>query len=155
MISEFVEAIQRYYPQIYGGCHADHVRAKSTPYRLSATDSSLLAHLDRTTPTLAGELALHLGVSASTISAAIKRLTELGYIERAPRAKNKREIELRLTALGSAAMAATSVLDQDRVAAALHLLTAAERKRAVSGLTILARAASKLQLTQPKHRKHL
>jgi DNA-binding MarR family transcriptional regulator len=118
-----VIAIQRFYPQIYLACHRHHVRAVSTPYRLSAQDSGLLSHLDEEQAILTGRLARHLGLSASTLSASVKRLESLGYLIRAPRARDRRQVELRLTAKGAEAMAATSVLDHTRVANLLDQLT--------------------------------
>ena len=67
-------ALQRHFPQIYLACHTDHVRARSTPYRLSAKDSMLLAHLDENEPISASELARHCGVAASTMSAALQHV---------------------------------------------------------------------------------
>jgi DNA-binding MarR family transcriptional regulator len=148
MPPDHVVAIQRYYPQIYLACHVDHVRAISTPHRLSAKDSGLLSHLDEARGITAGQLARHLGVAASTLSAALTRLESLGYLTRHPRPRDRRTIELRLTARGAEAMAATSVLDRRRVAGLLARLTAAECRRAVAGLALLARAAGELQLNR-------
>ncbi len=80
MRDQLVSEIQRLYPQIYLACHVDHVRARSTEWRLSARDSALLSHLDRKTGTSPKALAAHLGVASSTLSAAIARLVDLGYI---------------------------------------------------------------------------
>lgn len=89
-------------------------------------------------------LAGHLGVVPSTLSAAITRLTKLGYIDSKTLPGDRRRKELRLTALGAEAMASTSVLDAKRVRALLNLLTSEERCSAVNGLAILARAARTL-----------
>jgi DNA-binding MarR family transcriptional regulator len=148
MSSDHVAAVQRYYPMIYQACHVDHVRAVSTPHRLSAKDSMLLSHLDEAQGMTAGQLARHLGVAASTLSAAIQRLESLEYITRTPRPKDRRTIELRLTAAGAEAMSATSVLDRRRVAALLAQLAAPECRRALAGLALLARAAGELQLSR-------
>ena len=77
-----VELVQRYYPQIYLACHKRHIRASSTGYRLSARDSSILVHLSETVPVTPTELAAHLSVRGSTLSAAIQRLEALGYLLR-------------------------------------------------------------------------
>jgi DNA-binding MarR family transcriptional regulator len=146
MTRNLVTAVQRHYPQIYLACHVDHMRAVSTPYRLSAKDSVLLTHLDEKAAISAGRLARHLGVTASTLSAAIQRLELLGYLTRTARTKDRRTIELRLTATGAKAMEATSVLDPKRVASVLACLSPAERNRAVQGLALLARGAAEFQL---------
>jgi DNA-binding MarR family transcriptional regulator len=136
-----IAAVQRCYPKIYLACHVDHVRAASTPYRLSASHSALLAHLDEDEAITAGKLARHLGVAASSLSASLNRLETLGYLTRRARPRDRRTIEVRLTPKGAEAMSATSVLDRERVGGLLARLTPAERKRAIDGLELLARAA--------------
>ncbi len=145
MSDDLVGEMQRIYPQIYLACHVDHVRARSTEWRLSARDSSLLSHLDRDAGMRPKELAGHLNVAASTLSAAITRLVELGYIRSAATKTDKRRRQLCLTSLGAEAMAATSVLDGARVAALVKTFTAKERETVARGLHLLARAARQLQ----------
>ena len=142
--AEGIEAIQRCYPQIYLACHVDHIRAASTVHRLSARDSSLLVHLSPTEPLSPGDLAAHMGIGASTLSAAIRRLATLGYLRREPNTNDRRAAGLTLTSQGAKAMAATSVLDARRVRALLSLLKSDERKRALEGMELLAEAARKL-----------
>lgn len=142
MSSTLVERIQRAYPRIYLACHVRHVRARSTVQRLSANDSTVLAHLDRTVPVTAGDLARHLGIGKSTLSATVSRLERLGYIRRRPKAGDRRAVDLLLTPVGGRAMAATSVLDPARLEILLGRLTTADRQRAVEGLELLAAAAA-------------
>lgn len=150
-VAVLVAKIQRSYPQIYLACHVDHIRATSTTFRLSAKDSMLLSHLDVTRGRVtAGKLARHLGVAASTLSAAIQRMETLGYLLRKPRLRDRRMVELCLTGKGAEAMAATSVLDPQRLAKMLSRLSPRQAKRAVSGLGLLAWAALELQSDQPK-----
>ena len=145
MLAEDVSEIQRLFPQIYFACHVDHVRAASTPWDLSSHDSSILAHLDRGTPISPRALAAHLGVAASTLSAAITRLNELGYLTSKPASSDRRQRELRLTARGSDAIASTSVLDAKRVARLLNQLKPDDRAAAVRGLQLLAQAARQMK----------
>jgi DNA-binding MarR family transcriptional regulator len=147
MLAEDVSEIQRLFPQIYLACHVDHVRAASTSWDLSSHDASILAHLDRNAPIRPRALAAHLGVAASTLSAAITRLSELGYLTSKPAQSDKRQRELRLTARGSEALASTSVLDGKRVAQLLNQLKPDESAAAVRGLQLLAQAARRM--TQP------
>jgi Transcriptional regulators len=137
--------VQRLYPMIYIACHIDHVRSSSTKWNLSSHDSSILAHLDLTEGMSPRSLARHLGVVPSTLSAALSRLTKLGYIESKAVEGDRRRKELRLTKLGAEAMASTSVLDHERVRKLLSLLRPNERKAALKGLTLLASAARKLE----------
>jgi|SRR5215813_8298810 len=145
MRDELVFEIQRLYPQIYVACHVGHVRAGSTKFNLSANGASILAHLSLRKGTSPRKLAGHLGVAPSTLSAAIKRLAQLGYIANTPRDMDRRQRELWLTELGAEAMRATSVLDADRVAQLLDKLLPKEQKVAVRGLELLARAARQLE----------
>jgi DNA-binding MarR family transcriptional regulator len=142
MLDELVFEVQRLYPQIYLACHVDHVRSVSTQWKLSSRDSSILSHLGRDYATSPRELAGHLGVASSTLSATIARLERLGYI-RAEAGQDRRTRELRLTPRGAEAMSSTSVLDTTRVRAALERLTESEREEVVRGLALLARAARK------------
>jgi len=52
---------------------------------------------------------------------------------------------LRLTALGAKAMASTSVLDASRVQKLLELLSPVDRRAAVNGLALLAKAAREME----------
>ena len=137
--------VQRLYPQIYLACHADHVRAASTKWRISSQDASILVHLDRESGLSPRALAAHLGVAPSTLSASIARLAELGYLTREPNETDRRKRELRLTTRGAEAIASTSVLNAERVQALLNKLKPDERKTAIRGLALLAQAARRLK----------
>jgi len=147
-----VELVQRCYPKIYLACHARHIRAASTPYRLSSRDSAILVHLSETTAITPSRLAAHLGVHGSTLSAAIQRLENLGYLMRTPSARDRRVVGLYLTPQGSEAMSATSVLDARRVAAVLSSLVPRDRTRALRGLELLASASMKVTSKGKKRR---
>lgn len=145
MADDDVFEVQRLYPQIYVACHADHVRAASTKWRISSQDASILVHLDRDSGLSPRALAAHLGVKPSTLSAAIARLAELGYLTSTASETDRRKRELRLTARGAEAIASTSVLNAERVRALLNKLKPDERKAAVRGLALLAQAARRLK----------
>lgn len=144
MTDDDVFEVQRLYPQIYIACHTNHIRAVSTESRISSQDASILAHLDRESGLSPRALAGHLGVKPSTLSAAIARLSELGYITNTPAETDRRKREIRLTARGAEAISATSVLDAKRVRAMLSKLEPDERKAALRGLALLAQAARRL-----------
>ena len=136
-----VRAVQACYPQIYLACHTRHPRKPSTDAGISANDSMILGHLETTASMRAGDLAKHLGVVPSTLSATIKRLAKQGYLVRTSPTTDKRVVTLRLSAAGAKAMQGGSVLDTRRVTAMLGRLTAAERARALDGIGLLARAS--------------
>ena len=137
--------VQRLYPQIYLACHKDHVRAVSTKWRISSQDASILVHLDREVGLSPRALAAHLGVAASTLSAALARLAELGYLTNTPSEADRRRRELRLTPRGAEAISNTSVLDAERVRDLLDQLGFEERKAAVRGLALLAKGARRVR----------
>lgn len=139
--------MQMHYPRIYLACHIRHGRRTPARAHLTDAESSLLAHLDEHRPSRASALARHMGVTPSSMSATIKRLVTLGYITRAPEAGDARAAALRLSPAGGRAMQAGSVLDTARVTALLAKLSPAERKRAVAGLELLARAADAMPKT--------
>jgi DNA-binding MarR family transcriptional regulator len=145
MPDDDVFEVQRLYPQIYLACHADHVRAASTRWRISSQDASILVHLDRDSGLSPRTLAAHLGVAPSTLSASIARLAELGYLTSQPNETDRRKRELRLTARGADAISSTSVLNAERVQALLNKLKPDERKSALRGLALLAQAARRLK----------
>src|SRR5262245_44963952 len=140
-----VRLVQVAYPQIYFACHTRHVRRASNATQLSATDSTLLAHLDERESVRATALAKHLGLAASTLSAAIARLAVLGYVVQRRGANDGRAVDLLLSAKGASAMQASSVLESARVKKMLGTLTVSERKLALSGLALLGKAARKAQ----------
>jgi len=142
--SKDVRAVQAFYPRIYLACHLRHVRRPSSGSRLTEAESHLLGHLDERWPVRASTLARHMGVSRSSMSAAIKRLTRLGYISRTTESADRRAAGLRLSTAGVHAMQAGSVLDTTRVEAMLARLAPDERRRAVDGLALLGRAANEL-----------
>ena len=144
MSADDIYEVQRLYPQIFLACHTNHVRAATTRWKLSSHDSAILSHLDRSSGLSPRSLAKHLSVAPSTLSASIKRLTNLGYLTCDAPVNDKRRREIRLTDRGAEAMAATSVLDGDRVRELLKRLKPADRRAALNGLALLARAAREL-----------
>ena len=143
-MTDAVLEVQRLYPQIFVACHTRHVRAASTRWKISSQDASILVHLDRREGLSPRALARHLGVAASTLSAAVSRLARLGYLTNDAVASDRRQRTLRLTARGASAIASTSVLDAARTRAMLSQLGAADLKAALHGLSLLAAAARKL-----------
>lgn len=135
-----VQAIQQLFPQVYHACHVQHTRRRSNAFRLSERDGAILAHIGPGYLETARDLTRHLGIGAPTLSAALARLERLGLVERERRERAGGTRRLRLSARGQEAVQATSVLDAERLGAALAGLTATQLAAAVRGLALLARA---------------
>jgi len=112
--------------------------------RISAHQGQVLAFLDVADPTMVGELAEHLGVTASTMSLTLKRMEDAGYVRRDRDPADRRVTNVRLTDAGARARDAHRELDADRLDRALALLDPSERRDALRGLALLAAAADRL-----------
>lgn len=139
-IDAAVAQIQFAYPQIYYACHTRHDRRRSSAAHLSPRDSQMLVHLDQATALPVSRLARHLGLAASTVSEALTRLESLGFVHKAPASADRRQVGVRLTAKGVAAVRDGSVLESQRVRRVLARMSARDRLAVVAGLARLARA---------------
>lgn len=153
VMNDDIFEIQRNYPLVFHACHVDHVRARNNPAKISPRDSTVLAHLDLELAMTPIQLAAHLGVVPSSISASLKRLESLGYVKSTVSARDHRSVEIRLTRTGAEALRTASVLDTKRLGAVLRLLTKPERAAARLGLTLLAKAAREWMLLHPGERR--
>lgn len=138
--------IQYHFPQIYLACHRRHTRRRTTHLDLSCQDSAYLGHLHRKRGTRPADLARHLGIGDSTLSAFVKRMEKDGYVERALSETDRRQVSLRLTEKGEASMRDTSVLDLERLRGVLAGLDASEVGQALRGLKILADACRRARV---------
>jgi DNA-binding MarR family transcriptional regulator len=136
-----VAAVFRDYPRIFLSCHRRHVRDPKSGTLLSANQVSILDHLDPVHATTLSGLAKHMGVTAGTMSIAVDRLVRLGYVTRELDDADRRRVRLRLTDAGVRVCAESSVLEPQLVRDMLDELTPAERRDALNGLSLLARAA--------------
>jgi DNA-binding MarR family transcriptional regulator len=140
-----VAQVFRDYPRIYFACHREHVRDPKSGAHVSSKQVSILDHLDADHPTMLSDLAKHLGVTPATMSLAIGRLVERGYVTRILDPVDRRKVQLRLTADGVRVTNANSVLEPTLVEDMLSQLSTADRKSALHGLALLARAAGAAQ----------
>jgi DNA-binding MarR family transcriptional regulator len=145
-----VAAVFRDYPRIYFACHRRHVRDPQSDVHVSAHQVSILDHLDANAPTMLTDLAGHMGVTPATMSIAIGRLVERGYVTRALDPVDRRKVQLRLTDAGVRVCAANSVLEPTLVEEMLDALSAADRDAALRGLQLLARGAQAAQQTRAR-----
>jgi DNA-binding MarR family transcriptional regulator len=140
-IDSAVTTVQLTYPQVYHACHTRHQRKRTTEHALSARDSAILAHCGVESPIAPAKLARHLAIAPSTLSEAVKKLTQAGYVRRAaPLDGDGRQSGILLTAKGLRAVRETSVLESARLAAVLAEASAADRAAIALGLSKLAEA---------------
>jgi DNA-binding MarR family transcriptional regulator len=142
-----IRVVQVTYPQVYLACHTRHQRKRSTEHRLSARDSSILAHLDDVNPIAPAQLARHLGIARSTMSEALKRLVALGFVARAGRSA-----AVVLLENGRRAISDTSVLESARLHAVLASVPARDRALICRGMQLLADACRDHQLGHHRSR---
>jgi DNA-binding MarR family transcriptional regulator len=133
--------LMEHYPKVYFACHRRHVRDDARRALLSAHQASILDHLDDVEPTGVSELAMHMGVTPSTMSLALDRLERGGYVARGRDPLDGRKVNVRLTRDGVRIKEKQSVLEPEAVRRMLGRLTAAQRRAAVDGLALLAAAA--------------
>lgn len=146
-----INQILRDYPRIFFACHTRHVRDPETRRVLSTHQASILDHLDDVEPTTLMDLARHMGVTPSTMSISMDRLVRQGYVLRQRDPRDRRRLNMRLTAAGVRIKEAQSVLDSARVRGMLSCLGERERARALEGLRLLANAATRyMQTGRPK-----
>ena len=132
-----------YYPLIYFACHTRHVADPDSENSLTSHQSSILDHLNDEVGLRVSDLASHMGVTNSTMSININRLSDMGYVTRERDVEDKRVVRVRLTEEGLRIKLASSVLDPDRVMNVLRKLDAREREKAIEGLRLLASAAQR------------
>jgi MarR family transcriptional regulator, organic hydroperoxide resistance regulator len=129
------------YPRIFFACHTRHVLDLKTRKSLTPNQLSILDHLDDQEPLSLVRLARHSGVTPSTMSIAVNRLVQMGYVRKERSEKDARVTLLWLSEAGIRVKQAHSVLDEDLVRNMLARLTADEQAEAMRGLALLAGAA--------------
>lgn len=136
-----LDLILDFYPKIYFACHTRHVTDKEEGVKLTSNQVSVLDHLDYDEPMTVFDLAMHMGVTPSTMSITLNRLEEMGYVVKQRDKKDSRKVNIRLSAAGVRIKKSKSVLDPVRVEALLKRLSDEEREVALKGLGFLAYAA--------------
>src|SRR6185503_16246286 len=148
-----VAQVFRDYPRIYFRSHRRHVRDPHSAALVSGRQVSILDHLDTNHPTMLTDLAEHMGVTPATMSIAVGRLVEQGYVTRVLDPVDRRKVQLRLTDAGVRICAANSVLEPTLVRDMLDQLSAPDRRAALRGLALLGRAAVSAQQTRTRSAK--
>jgi len=118
---------------------------------VTAHQLRLLSALDDSDPTMVGELAEFMGVTASTMSLNLKRLESAGLVTRDRDPADRRVMNVRLTARGRSTRDAYAPVDPERMDSLLAMLRPDVRHRAVAGLAALADAADRLMARGGEH----
>ena len=139
-----VKTLLSAYPRIYFACRTRHLHDPADGRVVSAHQASILSQLDSVDPTMVGELADHLGVTASTMSLNLTRLQKAGYITRARDPADRRVMNVLLTESGERLRSAQTMLDPERVHRLLHEMDLGTRRDALRGLVLLSDAANSL-----------
>jgi MarR family transcriptional regulator, organic hydroperoxide resistance regulator len=153
MLKGAVHRLMESYPQIYLACHRRHIRDDESGRVLTMQQSTLLQHLHPERVRSLRSLSEHLGLTSSTVSIAVSRLAEWGYVRREKSQQDKREVQLTLTSAGARVQQATTVLDPVAVSGFLKLMPPAEVERAISGIESLAQYASLYSRQRQRNRK--
>ncbi len=143
MAGKDAERLMDLYPRIFFACHTRHVRDPQTQELVTAHQASILDHLDEDEPMSLNDLAKHMGVTPATMSVAVDKLVDKGFVARQRSQQDRRKVLLTLTDDGRRITDASSVLEPERVEAMLAELQPAERERALDGLSALAEAADR------------
>src|SRR5690242_10308527 len=111
VIQEAAKQVMEHYPRIFFACHQRHRRDPQTQRLVSAHQASILDHLDEVEPTGLLELAMHMGVTASTMCISMSRLLRQGFVVSSRDPQDGRRVQLRLTPAGVRVKDASSVLE--------------------------------------------
>jgi DNA-binding MarR family transcriptional regulator len=136
-----VEAILAAYPTLHAAWRRRGVQDQATGRRVSNHQAGILEQLDPAAPITVGELAQRLGVTPATISIQLARLVRLRLVVRETDPGDGRRVRIRLSEAGARMRNLRSLLDPERVRAALARLEEPEREAAIAGLRALAAAA--------------
>jgi DNA-binding MarR family transcriptional regulator len=78
------------------------VRAAAASHEISLTESAVMARLSREGPATTAELARAEGMKPQSMGTAIAALEEMGMVERKPHPSDGRQVNIQLTAKGTA-----------------------------------------------------
>ena len=152
MLDAQVEAVLAAYPALHLAWRRRAVQDSATGRRLSNHQAGILDQLDPLEPVPVGTLAQRLRVTPATISIQLNRLVRLRLVAREKDDADGRRVLIRLTDAGARIRGQRSLIDPERVRAALARLDDSPREAAVAGLHALAEAARTLPDQLPPRR---
>ena len=140
MSEKTVAFLMEHFPRILQACERKVVKGEKGA-SITTHQARILDHLDDEVPRSLNSLATHMGVTPATMSIAVDKLVDKGFLQRERSKDDRRKILLRLSPEGSQLREAQTLLEPERVREMLALLPEAEQEAGVLGLVILARAA--------------
>lgn len=141
MLRQSLARLLESYPAIYFACRARELRDGRNRKVISAHQASILHYLNGEGLCLK-DLAASVGVTVSTMSLNVERLLRKGLILRVRDTRDRRRVQLRLSAAGWRIKKAQVLLDPTRLQDVLARLSLSEMKLAAEAVGLLARAAS-------------
>jgi MarR family transcriptional regulator, organic hydroperoxide resistance regulator len=141
MLAHDVNRLMKFYPKIFQACRKRHFTEEKSGVKLTARQLSILDRLDSHFPTTLKLLAIHLGVTPSSMSLAIDRLVMLGFVSRQKDKEDGRKTNLTLTPGGEAIRRSATLFDPNLVEELLSGMDEEVRDQALAGLEALAKAA--------------
>jgi DNA-binding MarR family transcriptional regulator len=112
---------------------------------LTQHELQLLHHVPAEGGVALTELARHLALPKSTASVLVKDLERRGFLRRARDAHDERRLAIAVTEAGQQRVAADTVLNTTRLAAAFEQLGPATRRALLEGVEQLAAAGERLR----------
>ena len=117
------------------------VRAAAASHELSMTESAVMGRLDKDGPATTAELARAEGMKPQSMGATIAALEERGLVERKRHATDGRQVNLRLTAQGTAVRKSIRDAKRTWLAQAVAQLDKKEQETLFAAAEIIKRLA--------------
>ena len=141
MLDSRIERLFDAYPAIFLACHRRHLREDESGEAITEHQASVLQHLHATRPTTLSRLAEHMGVTRSTMSITVARLTRAGYIASSRDKRDARYVNLTLRPAGVKVKEENTVLDAELVKKMFQQMPATELEVALKGIEYMAKYA--------------
>lgn len=121
------------------------LRAAGASHELSLTESAVMARLSREGPATTADLARAEGMRPQSMGTVIAGLEEVGLVERKPHATDGRQVNIELTAKGSAVRKSAKEAKRTWLAQAVAQLDEKDRETLFAAGEIMKRLAESKQ----------
>ena len=133
-VSDFIQAI---------GLLVRRVRTASVSHELSLTEAAVMGRLEKNGPLTTAELARAESMKPQSMGTTVAALEEMGMIERKPHPTDGRQVNIQLTAKGSAVRKSTGDAKRTWLAQAIAQLDERERQTLFKAGEIMKRLVEK------------